>query len=193
MKTFYTVDVGGRLRPGQVLRLQPVAWVATSAIWSREAADTQPPTGTVDAARADAMAAQFGAGVTPHGIKIINRRYPEDERKRLAEKVFDDVRRMVAPDAPSRLQSLFAFDSIDAARAWHRMRLRDSPRAALVSVEGTNARRYDMALLGVNGDSYEEDALRDRARRYWKGETSRQPCWEWLVPLPVRVLDVLPE
>jgi hypothetical protein len=121
-------------------------------------------------------------------------RYPRLESC-VAEAVFEAVRTRVAPDAPSRLECLFAaLDAESAARfaiEWleptfdfHgisdigtlRVRTRGAPWIAL-----------DMNLVAAaeideleEANAWSLDRIRKSAERYWRGERSRRPFVEVL-------------
>jgi hypothetical protein len=84
------------------------------------------------------------------------------------ELVMEEMRREVAPDAPSRQSCLWLVDTIDEARAW-RIRLGGNNRIVRLRARG-NIQRAGAALL--LGDSEPLSKTYDRARSYWKGEHS---------------------
>ncbi len=87
------------------------------------------------------------------------------------EIIMEQVRREIAPDAPSRQTCLWLTDSIDAARAW-RVRLGGNCRIARLKVCGV-IHRADASLL--LGDSEPLSKTYDRARAYWVGQRSESP------------------
>ena len=98
------------------------------------------------------------------------------------EMIFEWVRRADFPDRPSRYQSLYAVDNLDAAHTFMNMfGTGDSPVFRLAS---ESAFRADMRLLNANSSALVKSYF---ASLYWQGLPFPQdePQWEWLVPCPV--------
>lgn len=98
------------------------------------------------------------------------------------EIIFEWVRRANFPDRPSRYQSLYAVDNLNAAQTFMNMvGAADSPVFRLVS---ERAFRADMRLLIANNSAVVKSYF---ASLYWQGLPFPQgePQWEWLVPCPV--------
>lgn len=100
------------------------------------------------------------------------------------EMLFDLVRRIRYPNAPSRYQCIFAVDSMDAVTIMAKKINAKIPR--VFKLECENAYRVDMRLLNSNNSPLGKYYLADM---YWSGNTlaSGEPEWEWLVPCPVMI------
>ena len=99
------------------------------------------------------------------------------------ETVFELVRRVVAADMPSRFVSVFAFEFAKDLRRF-REEFRASERSAFVcELEGPSGPKFDMQWLrGGSGL-----AMWSQAERYWSGQPTKEPLWEYLLPVPQRV------
>jgi Protein of unknown function (DUF2441) len=84
----------------------------------------------------------------------------------------EEVRREIAPDAPSRQRCLWLADSLEEARAWQVRLGGASARILRLNVSG-GVHRADAALL--LGDSEPLSQTYARARSYWRGEHSATP------------------
>ena len=93
------------------------------------------------------------------------------------ELIMEEVRREVAPLAPSRQRCLWAAADLDLARQW-KARLGGDARILGIAVTGTVFQADASLLLG---DSEPLSVTYDRARRYWRGESGDAPEPEVLV------------
>jgi hypothetical protein len=103
----------------------------------------------------------------------------------MLELVFEQVRRASFPQRPSRFQSTFAVDSLDAAHAL-RGRMK-TPTARIFRVSSKQVAKADMNLLH-SGSILVTSYL---AHRYWSGEPhpERPAFWEYLLRCPVVVKE----
>lgn len=128
----------------------------------------------------------FPQGMTAHGVRYLLGADPQLERDRAIEITWELVRRLEFPDRPSRLTSIFAWDSLEDAQAFQ-ARQRAFTATAVYRVEGESLLRANMPLLtalaGAGGS-----ALQD-ARDYWAGKRGAAPeLWEHLLRPPVTVV-----
>ena len=98
------------------------------------------------------------------------------------EMLFELVRQAKYPDRPSRYQSIFAVDTIDAARLF--AGTYGNCQCNIYQLNSPGAFRADMGLLDAR---YSEVRKVWHANRYWQGlpHPDAQPFWEYLVPCPV--------
>lgn len=102
-----------------------------------------------------------------------------------AEMSFEWVRRAKFAHRPSRFESLFCCASPSEAR----LLAPDDDGAPLWRVElveDVAPFRGDANWYALGGSALE---LSSNAHRYWEGEATSTPTWEWLCPLPVRVVE----
>jgi hypothetical protein len=118
-----------------------------------------------------------GQGVSPG---------PEAEamRSRIIELLFELVRRTEFPERPSRLESVFGWETEEDARQFVASRP-DTGQAVIWEVEGESVFRADMELLRL----FTPLVSWWLARRYWSGEANLDmpPRWEHLLKPPVRL------
>ena len=102
------------------------------------------------------------------------------------ERSFEAVRRELAPDAASRLASIYLVENSPAG--WNAIQRMKGSESFILEVEPVSYRRlsrHDMHWL----DEYERLGA-DAAREYWAGEAaSDEPRWEWLCEGVVRCAD----
>lgn len=90
------------------------------------------------------------------------------------EFIFEYVRRAAYPDRISRLQAFFGYDNIDQARKQY-------PEHPLVTFQSEQFFRCDQRWLNV---SYQVAVAEFNAHRYWSGDSTTDPVWEYLVRPP---------
>jgi len=96
------------------------------------------------------------------------------------ELAFEYVRRAAFPNCPSRFQSFFAWDSLDAARTFKQA------GQPIYRLECEQSFRADSAWLNLN----EQNAIGSySAHRYWSGVPTPTPKWEFLLKPPVRIIE----
>lgn len=164
----------------------------------------QPPTTGVDDLD-DLLAKEFGEGLSRHGVQhlwtcplaldqIARGVDPTLARARgnaEIELAVELVRRDVSRGRPSRYQCAFACDSAKALRTYAKATgFGDEFQVAVLDAEPDPERRFDAAWLKSGSP------LNDwrHAQGYWSGEPldPDAPQWEYLVELPVKVLEVRP-
>lgn len=166
-ETFYHVDRGSELEPGDVLELaHPDEW---------------------DPAVESALAAYYPAGFAHHGRHYCTQHLHEGDGDDLwdfaCEAIFELVRVRRFPARPSRLQSIFCFESRAAVERF----LDDfgGEPYTVWEVAADRGFRADMNL--VDAVDFAHGCY--RADHYWRGETFHDdPLWEVLVEPPVEVV-----
>ena len=162
----YTVDSGGFYAEGRRVDVRPV--------------DVTGPEDLVASAREflPEGVAEFGR------LALLTRVGPELEADAYNELLLELTRRDVAPEAPSRLRSLYAFFSLEDALAF-RERHRDAGDPVFC-VDREPVFRGDARLLG-RAEMPLVTAL--YARWYWQGRpgVAEGPLWETLVEMPVTI------
>ncbi|MAS33418.1 MAG: hypothetical protein CL610_05390 [Anaerolineaceae bacterium] len=100
------------------------------------------------------------------------------------EVFFEAIRLNSFRERPSRFQSLFAYINIDEAIAL-RENNANNKECPIWEVEAVEYFCADMNLLkfGLNGI----DAF-SNAHKYWSGDGSKQPLWEYLLVSPITVI-----
>lgn len=133
-------------------------------------------------------------GLFPDGVTLHGDRYLLDAGSNLQvinptlELVWEYARRTHRPDAPSRYQSVFAWETLTDAE---RFRVEYGiPQAVIWEVEAHEAFRADMHLLAGHTALLASHC----AVRYWNGEANFDvaPLWELLLRPPVQVLQQTP-
>jgi len=115
---------------------------------------------------------------TPHGPA------PQVPNIPMVELICELVRRLSFPNLPSRLQALYAWASPDEALAFQR----EFGGGTIYEVEGDQYFRGDMNLLYLGGSGI---GAWQFAMKYWSGDASPAPRWEYLLVPPVRVVHRL--
>lgn len=102
----------------------------------------------------------------------------------MIEMVFELVRRTNFCDKPSRFQSMFAWDSIERANQFrHESQYADAP---IFKLQCETVFRADMRLLLLGGSCLGASLF---AHKYWRGEATQNPDWEYLLKPPVMVVE----
>ena len=133
----------------------------------------------------------FPGGMTRHGkqyllseplvIRTQQGPLPAVPHIPMIELISELVRRLLFPERPSRLTALFAWESLDEA-----IRFRNETGGGKIyHVEANEIFRGDMKLLLLGGSGVGAVQF---ARKYWRGDSSPQPRWEYLLVPPVRVI-----
>lgn len=133
--------------------------------------------------------------VTADSLAAANRRISSQ----LIELTVELVRRQLFPHYPSRLISLFAVEQISDFEKWD-WECPEQARVFQISVPD-NLKRFDAGHLrgGITFTTNEAGtycgclltAMYDRAIKYWSCEPSADSLWEYLVPLPAQLHQVL--
>lgn len=106
-------------------------------------------------------------------------------RKLARELIMEEVRRDVAPNAPSRQRCLWACSSLDLARKWKAKEFGGQGRILEIAVIGT-AFETDSTLLPRDSEPLASDY--QLAKRYWRGDRSEQCALEVLISGHVTVM-----
>jgi hypothetical protein len=176
---YFSVHSRGVYSEGHRVQLQQVA--------AGLPADT--PTEIGDTARV-----LFPEGVSEQGNfyllqpRVLDTQNPAQHRvarDAFGEVLVELVRRIEAPSAPSRFQSLFAFEDLDDAR-WFRQTFRGG-QGSIYAIDRDEGFRGDFTLLAsLQGTPLRATAY---ARRYWASQPHwvGTPRWESLLRLPVTI------
>jgi hypothetical protein len=136
------------------------------------------------------VSSQFPAGLSSHGIQYLLRRaqYPQIHGHTFAphmwtlEFVFELVRQIEFAQRPSRFVSFFACGSLEDAIQFRRSH--GDVAVPIYKVSGQIAFRPDMKML-LLGPTAAGSML--FARRYWSGDATASPFWEYLLSPPVMI------
>ncbi len=110
----------------------------------------------------------------------------------LIEILFEYVRRGCFPDKPSRFTSLFGWETLEQAQAFRKKYGKES--MPIWKIQAEKFFRADMNLLSINLPSVL--ILSYSVHRYWAGLPAihnSTPCWEILLPPPIKVLHQVQE
>lgn len=131
----------------------------------------------------------FPNGISRHG-QIYLFGYPSFARRtqnnnlipsvEMIEAIFELVRRKDFPELPSRMTSMFAWQTINEAKVFADSYPQGSYK--ILEVESDNVFIGDMSLLTLGGQVINSYVL---AKKYWSGERSPSPKLEVLISLPV--------
>lgn len=139
----------------------------------------------------------FPKGLTPHGMQVLINcgLHSDNAPEAIAEIIFELVRQLHFPDAPSRLCSFYASQTIGHAERWDRFwygcygpRKGQVPESLWEIRFEASARLYDASFCDVtpNGKFSYLIGL-ENAYRYWNGEFSKSPMPELLIPAPITI------
>src|SRR5690606_23011516 len=122
-------------------------------------------------------------GLSPHGWGYMTIRFGSPllqgggcglPNEPIMELIFEYVRRTDYADRPSRLQSFFAYDSLEKAK-------QEFPNTQIVRFVSEHHFRCDQTWLNV---SHQIAVAEFNAHRYWSGDASSTPEWEFLITPP---------
>lgn len=182
MARYYTVDRARKLRPGYVIGYEIDCKPILPDVRFRQedlerlARDLFPEGLTRHGAEyllrlPFLVASDFGPGI---GEKISVLYEP------FLEMVLEIVRVAWFADKPSRFSSVFAWQTLDEAKAF-----RDKYNGGdIYMVDADPGFQADMKLVALGGTNIAALWL---ARQYWRGEASATPAWETLLRPPVVV------
>lgn len=139
----------------------------------------------------------FPNGISRHGESYLSEKifYWHDNQNNLdfipyipsIELVFEIIRRANYPSLPSRLQSIFAFETLEEALKFKSQYSQvDCP---IYIVEANKCIKRDMSLLKLGFNISGGITL---AEKYWSAQQSENPEWEILLELPVKIISCLP-
>jgi len=130
----------------------------------------------------------FPNGLSPHGLQVISnyKMTAPNINEPITEIIFELVRLLHFPDAPSRLSSLYASESIAQAKQWQQLWIKNFENQeeqigqSLWEIEfETNAQLYDAHLLDI--DTHNEFSYLlslENAHMYWEQEFTKNPLLE---------------
>ena len=161
--SFYTVDRAGTLSEGLVCQLN---------IYQ----DISPPELAVH------VKDLFPDGVSIHGEQyFLSNKAQAMAVDPMLELLFEQVRRTTQPERPSRLQSMFAVETLDQARLFQS----EFGGSAIYKVNSNVTFRANMRLLNAGNSNLATSWF---AHLYWKGEAGPiNLFWEYILKCPVHV------
>ena len=110
------------------------------------------------------------------------------------EDLFESYRLLFRPDAPSRLQSLFAVKQLSDLELWRHVFGKETNGAPIWKVECDSSSVFEFDARYLEGGFLSSfDVNLKNAQKYWTGAFSRNPLPELLLPLPVKVVCVISE
>ena len=187
MTKFYTLDRSGTLSENQIVNLVNISTdsllVEIKNLLNRESI----------VSRGNEL---FPEGISRHGEQylllkklIVNNPngLPSDltPTNPMIEIIFELVRKSMFPHLPSRMQSIFCWQTLDDLKKFtNDLGFPDNRRLNVFEVETDNFFIGDMKLLYLGGQGIHAMSL---ACMYWSGERTLNPHLEVLVPLPVQV------
>ncbi|EAA7255178.1 DUF2441 domain-containing protein [Salmonella enterica subsp. enterica serovar Newport] len=141
------------------------------------------------------IGAEFDFKIAEHGLRYL---FPRRDLNGtdLMELIVELVRRLQFPTKPSRYQSIFACDKIEDAnyfRENHREHDGPQPIYEILVGDNTNIHRGDMRLLDLNPSTDNAAIVFTKAIWYWSGIASREPFWEYVIPLPAQIGKIIME
>jgi len=169
---FYTVDRRGSLQQGQTIELTRFD-------------DIEPP------ALQEHLNMLFPDGVTTHGDNSFVKNDTHFQVSSYTiELVWENVRRAHFPTNPSRFQSVFAVETLDAAQAFRSVF--GHPTHKIWIVESQSSFRANMELLRTLNTALMTSYL---AHLYWSQQSpvGHPEYWEILLTPPVHVLRLADE
>jgi hypothetical protein len=136
------------------------------------------------------VARLFPSGLSEHGVRYMaNAAPPNDWASWSNESLLEAVRRAEHSDRPSRMTSVFAFETEEDSLAFANT-FRAGMTCAIVRLSAKVGHRGNMSLLRLTGAPGAHSF--SMARSYWKGD--RGPVaelWELLLVPPVTVVDIV--
>ncbi len=92
----------------------------------------------------------------------------------IKEKVFEEVRRNIKPDAPSRLNCVFLYSSLEIARFYWAKEHHYQAYLYEVEIQRGTPFIAEMDLLHCNGRRY--TLIKTNAEKYWSGVFHENSC-----------------
>lgn len=179
MPTFYTLDRSGVLVPGLVIRNTPPSYSYAHPVINQSLEDSSEIESVLNA--------YFSNGLSVHGRQYSLQSYPFVQGalpfSQTIELVAELVRRLESPSCPSRMQSMFACETLTEAQAF-RLEMR-VPHGRIFEVDTSEFFRADMRFLNLGATFGSTINL---MQKYWRGVASANPFWEFLLPGPVTVI-----
>lgn len=143
----------------------------------------------------------FPNGLSPHGLSMLCSRKTSATafHELITEVIFELVRQLDYPDAPSRMTSLYASQTIEQAQKWRSLWQKNfgdmlgQTGESLWEIEyNTNANLYDANFLNIMPeDEFSYTYALEFAHKYWQGSMSENPLPELLIPYPVTIVRMI--
>lgn len=172
MGSFYHVDRGQILSAGQTLDL----------------AHTDDPAPIIKDLYPDGLS-RFGREychrdlvvIGDSGLRIVDGQLEGLHKSYLIDSFTELVRLSLFEEKPSRYQSMFCWEDLDAARQF--IESQGQYPVTVWEIEGEKFHKADATLLSA--DTFVDGA--QNAQEYWSGAATDNPVWEIVLPLPARV------
>ncbi|MGJ1348248.1 hypothetical protein [Sphingobacterium siyangense] len=183
MRKLYTITQEGRFLPGQMLEL---------SVSDTLNLDTFNLEGFFDQKELKEHALElFPRGLSWHGWRYLNTRHTYGDNVNgfyhdtscLCEMNLEYVRRSFFSHSPSRLQSIFATETVEEAIKF-RTRYREG-KGKIFEIECNEYLKVDMNFIYLGVSNISGALL---AHKYWQGMASANPFWECIVPLPATIV-----
>lgn len=146
----------------------------------------------------------FPNGLSPHGLSMLLKYQSSDSsfQEPVTEIIFELTRQLHFPTSPSRLNSLYASETINQADQWRRLWCENFNNTlgqvaqTLWEIEyKTNAQLYDANWLDYfSFEGHKEFSYLvklENAFHYWQHDFTPTPLPELLIPYPVKVIRVI--
>lgn len=146
----------------------------------------------------------FPDGLSPHGLSMLLRYQSSNPniQEPITEIIFELIRQLHFPNAPSRLNSLYASETLEQALQWKNLWCKyfDNKEGQIakslweIGYE-TDAQLYDAKWLDYlpckNSKEFSYLIKLENAQHYWQHDFSPAPLPELLIPYPVKVIRIL--
>jgi len=179
---FYSVDRGRKYASGKTLELQPFRF------WSRSntIGHIQAHSPLLDYAQT-----KFSNGISQFGLNyssMVDSRVCDNNSLNI-DLLLELTRLAYFPQKPSRLQSIFACETLkEAAHFRGESKISVDTPIYEINCEKSIVHRGDMALFWTGCTAIEVEY---RLHLYWEGKTDttlvREAKWEIVIPLPVQI------
>ena len=114
-------------------------------------------------------------------VNELNLFYDVDKCNFIWEFIWDIVRHTAFPHEPSRMESLFLFDNIEVTQQFiDDFHEGEAFEVAEVELSNSKVHKYDMSWFTLTDGDQTIDEVFEFARKYWRGEASSNPVWEYL-------------
>lgn len=137
------------------------------------------------------LSCEFEEGISAHGQDYLlangvgDRTDLKSLRSTIMELVWELVRRKDFPLMPSRFTCIFGCETVSDVEAFSK---RYGGTGPIYKVIADRCYKLDMSWLGWASPATQ---LWSNAISYWSGASSSQPFWEYLVPLPVKIRNLV--
>ncbi len=182
MEVYYHSDRAERLQTGTVIELEPYRPEESTLLLFRCC---------MDDAFLGHLTRLMREGISLHGARyLLMPGHAPNYISLATELAYEAYRWKHEPGTVSRLQSLFAWRNLEDAVRFGKQ-ARQGRIYRVRCSEGEKPLPYDMNGLKLSYDPEEQERY---AERYWAGKPASadadyKPCWEYLLRLPVTVLE----